>query len=106
MKKFDQTSLPPKEAFYSKLTRKGITNEDYQHVQTVWMEFNIESTMDYHKLCNLSDELLFADIFENFSSLCMNHYGLNPAWYCSAPCLAWDATLKITKRSTPIIKRS
>ena len=27
----------------------------------------------------------------------MNHYGLDPAWYFSAPGLAWDATLKITK---------
>ena len=27
----------------------------------------------------------------------MNHYGLDPAWYFSAPSLAWDATLKITK---------
>ena len=27
----------------------------------------------------------------------MNHYGFDPAWYFSAPTLAWDATLKITK---------
>ena len=27
----------------------------------------------------------------------MNHYGLDPASYFSAPGLAWDATLKITK---------
>ena len=27
----------------------------------------------------------------------MNHYGLDPAWYISAPGLAWDAALKITK---------
>ena len=27
----------------------------------------------------------------------MNHYGLDPAWYFSAPGLAWDGTLKITK---------
>ena len=26
----------------------------------------------------------------------MNHYGLDPAWYISAPGLAWDATWKIT----------
>ena len=26
----------------------------------------------------------------------MNHYGLDTAWYFSAPGLAWDATLKIT----------
>ena len=27
----------------------------------------------------------------------MNHYGLDPAWYFSAPGIAWDAALKITK---------
>ena len=27
----------------------------------------------------------------------MNHYELEPAWYYSAPYLAWDAALKITK---------
>ena len=43
MTKLDETSLPPKEAFYSNLTGEGITNEDYQHVQTVWKEFNIET---------------------------------------------------------------
>ena len=52
---------------------------------------------DYHNLYNLSDVLLLADIFANFRKICMNHYGLDPAWYFSAPGLAWDATLKITK---------
>ena len=52
---------------------------------------------EYHKLYNLSDVLLLADIFENFRSICIYHYGLKPAWYFSAPVLAWDATLKITK---------
>ena len=46
LKKLDETSLPPKVEFYSKLTSKGITDEDYQHAHTVWNEFNIE---DYHK---------------------------------------------------------
>ena len=35
MKKIDETSLPPKEAFYSKLMGEGITYEDYQHAHTV-----------------------------------------------------------------------
>ena len=87
-KKLDEKSLPPKEAFYSKLTSKGITDEDNQLAHTVWKEFNIESRKDYHKLYNLSDILLLADIFENFRNICMNHYGLDPAWYFSAPGLA------------------
>ena len=93
----DETSLPAKEAFYSKLTGEGITDEDYQHAHTVLKEFNIESMKDYHNFYNLSDVLLLADIFENFRSICMNHYGLDPAWYFSAPGLAWDTTLKIPK---------
>ena len=64
MKKLDETSLPPKEEFYSKLTGEGITDDDYQHAHTVWKEFNIESMKDYHKLYNLSDVLLSADILK------------------------------------------
>ena len=97
LKNFDETSLPPKEAFYSKLTGEGITDHDYQHAHTVWKEFNIETMKDYDKLYNLSDALLFADIFENFRSICINHYGLDPTWYYSAQGLTRDATLKITK---------
>ena len=85
MRKLDETSFPPKEAFYSKLTNEGITDEDYQYAQTVWKEFNIESMKDYHNLCNLSVVPLLADIFENFRNICMNHYGFDPAWYFSAP---------------------
>ena len=35
LKKLDETSLPPKEAFYSKLTGEGIRDEDYQDAHTV-----------------------------------------------------------------------
>ena len=79
MQKLDETSLPPKEAFYSKLTGESITHEYYQHAHTVWKAFNIESMKDYHNLYNLSDVLLLADIFEKFRNICMNHYGLDRA---------------------------
>ena len=52
---------------------------------------------DYHNLYNLSDVLLLADVFENFSNICMNHYGIDPAWNFSAPSLAWDTALQIKK---------
>ena len=28
---------------------------------------------------------------------CTNHYGIDPAWYFSAPGLTWDTTLEIKK---------
>ena len=88
MKTLDETINPPKEAFYSKLTGEGTTDEDYQHAQTFWKDFNIESMKDYNNLYSLSDVLLLADVFKNFMSICMNHYRLDPAWYFSAPGLA------------------
>ena len=97
MNKLDETSLPPKEALYSKLTGEGTTDEDYQHALTVWKEFDIESMKDYHNLYNLSDVLLLADAFENLRNICTIQFAFDPAWYYSAPRLAWDAALKITK---------
>ena len=97
MKKLDETSLPAKEAFYSKLADKFIRDEDYQHAQTVLKEFNIESMKDYHNLYNMCVVLLLANVFENFRNICTNHCELDPAWYYSAPGLARYAALKITK---------
>ena len=34
--KFDKTTLPPKEPFYSNLNLEDISNDDYAHVQKVW----------------------------------------------------------------------
>ena len=38
--RFDETSLPDKEAFYSELYIEEITDEDYIHAQKVFEEFN------------------------------------------------------------------
>jgi len=42
------------------------------------------------------DVLLLTDVFENFQSVCLINYGLDPCWYFTAPGLAWDACLKKT----------
>ena len=40
------------------------------------------------------DTLLLADVFENFRDKCIEMYGLDPAYFVSAPGLAWEACLK------------
>ena len=95
--RFNETKLPPKKAFYSKLTGKGITEEDYKHALNVWNAFNMKTLKDYHELYNETDVLLMADVFENFRDICLKIYGLDPAHYFTAPGLSWDACLKKTE---------
>ena len=47
---FNETELPPKKDFYSKLDLKGITDEDYMHAQNVWKVFNIRNLGEYPDL--------------------------------------------------------
>ena len=39
--------------------------------------------------------LLLADMFENFSDVCLQHYGLDPAHNYTSPGLSRQATLKM-----------
>jgi len=52
---------------------------------------------DFHDLYLLSDTLLLACVFEHFRNLALGIYQLDPVHYLSAPGLAWDAALKMTK---------
>ena len=94
--RFNKTKLPPKKAFYSRLSGEGITEEDYKHALNVWNVFNMKTFKEYHELYNETDVLLMADVFENFRNNNLKIYGLDPAHYFTAPGLSWDACLKIT----------
>ena len=103
IERLDETKLPPKDAFYSKLNDSGISDEEYEHAKNVWNEFNCKTMRDYHDLYNKSDVLLLADVFENFRDVCMKNYKLDPVWYFTSPGLAWDAALKLTKVELELI---
>ena len=45
--RFNETELPSKKDFYSKLNLEGITDEDYMHAQNVWKVFNIKNLCEY-----------------------------------------------------------
>ena len=40
--RFDEKTIPPKEAFYSELNLENITDKDYEHVEKLWEEFEIK----------------------------------------------------------------
>jgi hypothetical protein len=94
--KFNERQLPPREAFFNKLKNEECSEENYARAQAIWDKFDCHTMLDYHDVYLKTDVLILADIFENHRKMCMNHYGLDPAHYMSAPQLSWDAMLKMT----------
>ena len=94
--KLTETSLPSKDSFYSLLTEQHISDADYEHAKTVWETFRCTNLGDYHDIYLKSDVLQLADVFENFRSVCLDNYHLDPAHYYTAPGLSWDAMLLST----------
>jgi hypothetical protein len=95
--KLEELNLPDISKFYSKLSECGITNEDYEHAQSVWHAFGCKNLKDYTELYMKTDVLLLADVFENFRNTGMSTHKLDPAHYYTLPGYTWDAMLKYTK---------
>ena len=106
--RFNETSLPDKEAFHSKLNMEDITDVDYMHAKRVFNEVATKNLSnknlgDYHDLYVQSDTLLLADVFENFRNMCIKVYELDSAHCLSAPGLTWQACLKKTEAELELI---
>ena len=95
MEKFNETQIPSKEEFYSKLSDSDITDDDFVLAQKMCEHFGMKTFREYHDLY-LKTDVLLADIFESFRGVSMENYKLDPCWYYTAPGLAWDACLKKT----------
>ena len=94
--RFDETSLPNKESFYSNLNMENIDDIDYRHGNNVFKRLKLKNLGEYHDLYVQRDTLLLADVFENFRNKCLKVYELDPAHFLSLPGLAWQACLKKT----------
>ena len=88
LEKFNETTLPEKEEFYSNLNMKDITDADYIHTKRVCKDFEIKNLGEYHDLYLKSETLLSADFFEHFRKMCLKIYHLDSVKLLSAPGLA------------------
>ena len=73
--RFGETELLEKEKFYSSLSGKGITDEEYARTQQVWETFGCRNLGDYHDLYVATDSLLLADVFENSERFARRNMG-------------------------------
>ena len=75
---------------------EDISDIDYRHANNVFKVFKLENVGNYHDLYVQSDTLLLADVFNNFTYMCIKEFELDPAHFLSLPGLAWQACLKKT----------
>ena len=64
--RFDENTIPSKEAFHSELNSENITDKDYEHVKKVREVFEIKNLGEYHDLYVQCDTFLLADVFLKF----------------------------------------
>ena len=101
--RFDETSLPDKEVFYSNINMEDITDVDHRHAKRVFKNVSNKNLGDYQDLYVQRDTLLLADVCQNFRNMCIKVYELDPAHFLSASGLAWKACLKKTEVELELI---
>ena len=88
-------TLPEKDAFFSQLTGE-ISDEDFSHARKVWEKIGMTDLGEYHDLYLKTDVFLLTDVVENFRTVLLKNYLLDPAWFLTAPAFFWEAMLKMT----------
>ena len=78
---FQETILPPKDAFYSKLNMRGISDQNYEYAQQVWSTIEKKTLGYYHDTYLKTDVLLLVDVFEAFRDACLKNCGLDSAHF-------------------------
>ena len=64
---------------------KDISDTDYAQANRVCKNFEIKNVGECHDLYVQSDTLSLADVFENFTNMCLKIYELDPEKFLSAP---------------------
>ena len=59
-----ETKLPPQLAYFSQLTGKGISDEDWKFANKSWDTFNLKYIGQFQDLYMTTDVTLLADSFE------------------------------------------
>lgn len=93
---FGLTELPPKSAFYSKLTGEQISDEKYARAQYVWTRMECRNMIDYTEIYLMADVILLADSFEVFRDEIRTRFFVDPVHYMSLPSIGWAAAFRTT----------
>ena len=103
--RLNETTLPDKKAFYSKLYLEDIVDEGYIHAQKVFEEFKLKNLSEYYDLYVKNDTLLLADVFENFRNKCIEIYELDPAHFFICSWISMASLFKKDRSKIRVINK-
>ena len=89
--KLNETSLPPKEAFYSHLSKSHISDDEYAHALQVWNACQCNTLLDYIQIYLDLDVALLADVFLQWRNTLMNLFELDCLYFLTLPSYAIEA---------------
>jgi len=69
LERLEETALPSREAFFSKLKNNDITLEEYNRALNIWNVFGMKTLGEYIVFYSELGTLLLADIFEKFRNI-------------------------------------
>ena len=97
LEKFNETTLPEKDKFYSNLNMEEITDADYMEGKGVYKHFEIKKLGEYNDLYLKIDRLLLTNVFENSTKMCLKSCQFDHVNFLSAAGLTWQVDFKKTE---------
>lgn len=101
--KLTETILPPRAAFFDRLSETEISDSDYEHVQRVWNAMGMRTLQDFLETYLLSDVLLLADVLSIFRKNMMDSFRLDPMHYFSLSGFSFDCALRQTETKIELL---
>jgi hypothetical protein len=95
--------LPPREAFFNRLTNEGVSPRDYAFAGQVWNLFDCGSMMDYCRVYMETDVYLLAEAVMTMRKTLFEEFELDMLQYLSLPMMAKDIMLKVTDAEIELI---
>ena len=101
--KLAETALPLKNAFFDRINDVEISDNDYQHVQTLWNSMKLNTLKDFLETYLLSNVLLLADVLSIFRKTMVENFRLDPMQYFSLSGYSFDCALRHTETKLELL---
>jgi len=101
--KYQEKTLPKKEEFFSSVTGRHITENEYKFAEKAFKLLKCKDLGDYNDHYLRIDVLLLANIFENFRETCFEIYKIDLAHCYPAPSLSYNVMLKTIGKPIPLL---